>query len=210
MTTAVKTEWYMTGEEVVTCNCAWGCPCQFNALPTLGHCDGWLTCRIDQGHYGEVKLDGVKFAAMMWFPGAVHEGNGTLQPIIDSAASIQQRAALTAILSGNEGGLIFQILAAICSKVLDTIYAPISFTSNREARTGSVEIPGIARSTVEPIKNPVTGEEHRAKIVLPNGFEYTEAEMGNAVQFQVKAGSDLRMDYANTYAQLNRFEWKNT
>jgi hypothetical protein len=73
-----------------------------------------------------------------------------------------------------------------------------------------VEIPGIARSTVESIKNPVTGEEHRAKIVLPNGFEYTEAEMGNAVQFQVKVNSDLGMDYANTYAQLNRFEWKNT
>jgi hypothetical protein len=210
MSAAVKTDWYMTGEEVVTCNCAWGCPCQFNALPTRGYCEGWLTCRIDKGHYGEVKLDAVKFAAMLWFPGAVHEGNGTLQPVIDSATSIQQRAALTSILSGTEGGSIFEILSAICSKVLDTIYAPISFTSNREARTASVEIPGIARSTVEPIKNPVTGEEHRAKIVLPNGFEYTEAEMGNAVQFQVKVGSDWRMDYTNSYSQLNRFEWKNT
>ena len=56
----------------------------------------------------------------------------------------------------------------------------------------------------------MTGEEHRAKIILPNGFEYTEAEMGNAVQFQVKAGSDWRMDYTNSYSQLNRFEWKNT
>jgi hypothetical protein len=71
-----------------------------------------------------------------------------------------------------------------------------------------VNIPHIASSAIEPIKNPVTGEEHRAKIVLPQGFEYNEAEMGNAVRFHVAVGS-RKMDYANTYAQLNRFNWSN-
>jgi hypothetical protein len=133
-----------------------------------------------------------------------------LQAVIDSAASPEQRTALNAILSGKEGGLFFEIIVAVCPNVLETIYAPITFSINRGARTASVEIPGIAQSTVEPIKNPVTGQEHRAKIVLPDGFEYTEAEMGNAVRFEVSAGSKLRMDYGNSYAQLNRFEWKNT
>ena len=27
-------EWRLTGEEMSNCNCAWGCPCQFNAPPT--------------------------------------------------------------------------------------------------------------------------------------------------------------------------------
>ena len=98
--------WYMTGEELVNCNCAWGCPCQFNALPTRGHCDGLLTCRIEQGQYGDVKLAGVKFAGWVSFPGAIHEGNGTLQIVIDEAASAQQRQALDAITSGREGGLL--------------------------------------------------------------------------------------------------------
>jgi len=101
-------------------------------------------------------------------------------------------------------------MSAVCPKVLDTIYAPIRFAINRDARAATVEIPGIGKSVVEPIKNPVTGEEHRAKIVLPAGFEYKEAEMGNTVQFQVTTGSNLRMDYTNCYAQLNRFEWSNT
>jgi hypothetical protein len=209
MSAPSKTNWHMTGEELVTCNCAWGCPCQFNALPTHGNCEGWLTCRIDRGNHGDIKLDGVRFSAMVWFPGAVHEGNGTMQVVIDSATSADQRRVLNAILTGLEGGLPFEVIAAVCSNVRETMYAPISFTSNRDARTAVVEIPGIAKSTVEPIKNPISGEEHRAKIVLPNGFEYKEAEMGNAVSFQVTVGSNLRMDYTNTYAQLNRFEWGN-
>ena len=209
MSTPAKTNWYMTGEELVNCNCAWGCPCQFNAIPTQGHCDGLLTCRIDDGRYGNVKLDGVKFTAMVSFPGAIHEGNGTGRAIIDEGASAQQREALNAILSGKQGGVFFEIISAVCPNFLETLYAPISFTSDRNARTGTVRIPGIAESAVEPIKNPVTGDEHRAKIVLPGGFEYTEAEMGNTLRFKVTSGPKLQMDYANSYAQLNRFDWKN-
>ena len=35
-----------------TCNCAWGCPCQFNALPTHGRCEAMVAVRIREGHYG--------------------------------------------------------------------------------------------------------------------------------------------------------------
>ena len=60
---------------------------------------------------------------------------------------------------------------------------------------------------MEPILNPVTGEKHRARIVLPNGFEYKEAEVGNTVRFEVKAPRKLAMRHQNTYAQLNAFDW---
>ncbi len=29
-------DWRLKGPEVAACNCSWGCPCQFNGLPTLG------------------------------------------------------------------------------------------------------------------------------------------------------------------------------
>ena len=32
------TEWEIKGREFGNCNCSYGCPCQFNALPTHGHC----------------------------------------------------------------------------------------------------------------------------------------------------------------------------
>jgi hypothetical protein len=64
-------------------------------------------------------------------------------------------------------------------------------------------IEGIVKTDVEPIKNPATGEEHRARIVLPNGFEYKEAEMGNTVDSRVSAGDKLTFELKNSYAQLN-------
>jgi hypothetical protein len=30
--------WMIKGREFGHCNCAYGCPCQFNALPTYGDC----------------------------------------------------------------------------------------------------------------------------------------------------------------------------
>ena len=41
-----KTKWRIAGEEVGACNCNWGCPCQFNAPPTLGRCEGYGACEI--------------------------------------------------------------------------------------------------------------------------------------------------------------------
>ena len=58
-------------------------------------------------------------------------------------------------------------------------------------------IPDLLESFIEPIRNPATGEEHRARIVLPGGFEYTEAENANTVSFEVKQRS-LAMHYQNT------------
>ena len=68
------------------CNCAWGCPCQFNSLPTHGDCRAAVGMRIDQGHFGETSLDGVKWAMLFAWPGAVHEGDGEMVIIVDEAA----------------------------------------------------------------------------------------------------------------------------
>ncbi|MGH9723168.1 MAG: hypothetical protein ACRD8O_23400 [Bryobacteraceae bacterium] len=57
--------------------------------------------------------------------------------------------------------------------------------------------------------NPVTGEEHHARIVLPFGFEYKEAEMGNSLSVRTTCAAPLEFDYQNTYAQLSAFDWGN-
>jgi len=76
-------------------------------------------------------------------------------------------------------------------------------------RRAAVRIPGIGETNIEPIKNPMTGEEHRARIVLPDGFEFKEAEMGNTVYCHVGAGDKLAFELKNTYAQFNAFDWSN-
>ena len=95
------------------------------------------------------------------------------------------------------------------SKELETVYAPIEVDSDREARTGSVRIGELAHATIEPIKNPVTGDEHRVRIDLPDGFEYKQAEIGNTVKARVSAQDPLSFTLENTYAQLNPFDWTN-
>jgi len=209
MSTPAQTSWRMAGEEAASCNCAWGCPCQFNALPTHGRCEAFVGFQIREGQFGTTRLDGVRFAFIFWWPGPMHEGHGTRQLIIDEQATPDQRAALLALKSGTHGGAIFEILAAVCPTELPTVFTPITFRSDRERRQALVDIPGLGEIHIEPIKNPVTGEEHRARIVLPNGFEYTEAEMGNAVTLRVQSGSPLVFEHANTYAQLNAFDWGN-
>jgi hypothetical protein len=200
--------WHIKGEEVGGCNCAWGCPCQFNALPTHGRCEGVMTVRIAEGHFGTVRLDGVRLAAAFSFPGAMHEGNGTFQLVVDERATAEQREAIVAMTSGGHGGLIFQIFAAVAPNRPAPLVLPIESETDRERRTARLSLPGAVEYRAEPIKNPVTGEEHRAQIRLPNGFEYREAEMGNTTWMKVGVGP-IAFEHRNSYAQFNAFDWGN-
>jgi len=208
-TDTARTNWRMIGEEIGHCNCAWGCPCQFSALPTYGNCEALVAFEIREGHYGSTRLDGVRFARAFHFPGAVHEGNGTRWLIVDERATPEQREALIAIESGTQGGTVFEIFAAVCPNVREPAVAPIELAFDREQRRATLRIPGIGEGHTEPIKNPVTGQEHRARIVLPDGFEFKEAEVGNSVSWKVTAGAPLQFEHRNSYAQLNAFDWSN-
>ena len=200
--------WHITGEEIGGCNCAWGCPCQFNALPTHGRCEGFVTVCVARGHFGQVTLDGVKYAIAFSFPGAMHEGNGTVQLLIDARASAEQRDAIVALNSGAHGGAVFEIFAAVAPNRSEPITVPLEIESDRERRTAALTLPGMVEYRAEPIRNPVTGEEHRARINLPNGFEYREAEMGNSTRLKVSIGS-IAFEHRDSYAQFNAFDWSN-
>jgi len=203
------TTWRIRGENLSTCNCDWGCPCQFNAKPTHGICEAFVAFRIHEGSFGDVNLSGVLFAAAAKWPGALHEGNGTIQFVIDEKASAQQRSALLALASGKNGGTFFEIFAAVCPNVLDPIYAPIAFEADREKRTGKLRVDGVGQARVEALRNPVTGEEHRARINLPDGFEYKVAEVANAVSISVTSPEVLRMEHSNCHAHLCEIDWHN-
>ena len=129
--------------------------------------------------------------------------------MIEETATLEQRQALEEITSGRVGGPIFEIFAGVCPKRLATVLAPIAFDANREARKGKYQVGALVDGTIEPIRNPVTGEEHRAQISLPHGFEFKVAEVANSVQWRMRAQAPLLMQHNNTYAQLNKFDWSN-
>ncbi len=172
-------DWMIRGPEIATCNCDYGCPCQFNALPTNGDCRAAVAMRIDKGHFGDIKLDGLHWAALAAWPGAIHEGKGEIQPIVDARASEKQRDAILAILSGQETepfATIFSVFAAMIDTVHPPMFKEIAFDADVQNATGNFRIDGVVDGKVTPIRNPVTNAVHHAKVVLRTGFEYTEAE----------------------------------
>ena len=198
-------EWRIRATQLANCNCAYGCPCQFNALPTYGDCRAAVGYQIDEGHFGAVRLDGLRAVALVSMPGAVHEGNGTKQLIIDERADPAQRDALLKILSGQETepmATMWAVLDAMCPHRLEPLFCPIEFDVDVEARRGFFRVPGILETVGEPIRNPVTGAEHRARIDLPNGFEFRIAEMGSATTRATAAIALPGLE--NSYGQFAR------
>src|SRR5882724_7178739 len=209
MAPGAQVKWRIAGVETVSCNCAWECPCQFNAPPTTGFCQAMAVHDVREGQYGGVSLAGVCFAQVVSWPGRLDQGDGTRLVVIDPKASQEQRDAVAVLFTGKQGGAYFKIFAAICPHTAPPVFKPIDFTMDREKRTCSLRIADVAEFTTGPITNPVDGSEHRARIALPNGFEYKEAEMGNTVALTARGGGALDFQFQNTYAQLNTFDWTN-
>jgi hypothetical protein len=129
--------------------------------------------RIEKGHFGDVDLGGVSWCGMFAWPKAIHEGNGEAFVVISEHATPAQRDALLTILSGQEtgpGATIFNVFATTFVKMHDPVFAAIEFELDLDKRTGRVRIADVLDTNIEPIRNPMTGEENRAKIVLPKGL----------------------------------------
>jgi hypothetical protein len=201
--------WEIQADELVACNCAYGCPCQFNALPTYGNCEAMAGFQIKKGHFGDVELDGLRAVGIMTWPGPIHEGEGKAFMIVDERATDAQREALLTILSGGEtdmGATVWSVFASTMVEVFDPAFKAIDMEVDVEARVGRVFVEGLAESTGRPILNPVSGEEQRARIDLTDGFEYTVAEMGSS---SFKTTGPIKMDFDDRYAQFAHIHLNN-
>jgi hypothetical protein len=194
-------DWRLEGEWIKNCNCEFGCPCDFNALPTEGYCKGMLGMRITKGHFEKTKLDGLVFVVTVDFPGALHEGNGQMQPIIDERATPEQREALFNIMSGkfSAEGTLFQIFSLIVTKIHDPLFVPITFSFDKDGRVARVVAKGVLETEVEPIKNPVTGAPHRIQVVMPEGFEHRGAEVASA---NIRSAGAIKFETKGTHSSL--------
>src|SRR5688500_1434153 len=140
------TEWELHGMEFGNCNCSYGCPCQFNALPTHGFCEAMGSVMVDKGHHGDVVLDGLKIGVVFQWPGPIHEGKGKCQPIVDINANAAQREALLKIMSGQDTepfATMFAVFASTVDKVFDPIFTRIDFDVDVEGRRGKVRAEGV-------------------------------------------------------------------
>jgi hypothetical protein len=195
-------DWRIRGPEIANCNCDWGCPCQFNALPTNGFCSAMVAMHIEEGWFGDVPLDGLRWAGLFSWLGPIHMGGGEAQVMIDECATEAQRTALLTILSGAEtdpGATIFNVFSAVIDTHYEPLFLPIEFELDMDRRRGFVKVPGLLDTRVEPITNPVTGAEHRVRVSLPDGFEYREAEYCSGA---TRAAGPIPLELAGTHAHV--------
>ena len=199
----VNDRWLLRGPQFGNCNCAYGCPCQFGSPSTNGFCHAMGAIRVTEGYFNDVRLDGLAFAFLMQWPGEIAQGNGRCQSIIDERANEAQREALGKILRGESttpGATHFYVFASTMREVLDTIYAPIEFEADVDKRTARVHVPGVLDARGTPIVDSHSGREFRAGISLPNGFEYTYAEMGSGT---TSARAGLAFELKDSYGQFH-------
>jgi hypothetical protein len=196
------TKWTIKGHEFVHCNCAYGCPCQFNARPTQGDCRAVIGITIAEGHHGTTRLDGLKIAAVATWPGAIHEGRGQIVPVVDARATPEQRESLLRIMSGEDtepGATFFQVFSTTFEKIHEPVFAEIQLDVDVDGRTANLKVPGVIDARGEPIRNPVTGDKHQARIDLPRGFEYIVAEVGRG--WATTSGA-IKLDLQDSHAHF--------
>src|SRR5262245_15527137 len=97
--------WAVNATIIDGCSCRMLCPCIFGSPATVGSAAthehaGHRSCyfnaafRVNEGHYGQVKLDGLKF----WFAGDKGDAR-TVEITFEPSATKEQRAAIRSFMS---------------------------------------------------------------------------------------------------------------
>jgi hypothetical protein len=197
--------WRMKGEYLKNCNCLASCPCDTEGFPSPHkNCEGMAAMRITEGNFDAVKLDGLHWAGIVQWPGAMHEGNGSMQPLIDERASPAQRDALLQIMGGKNGGTFFEILAAICPTVHAPQFVPFVWEFDEAGRRANMSAGKFLNTTSGPLTVPANGNPQRVTVRLPDGFEYKEMEVARALTLE--ASGPLAFSHKNTHSSLAHVE----
>jgi hypothetical protein len=152
---ATETAWRMRGDAFEACSCTVTCPCNFGGDPTQGTCEAIFALRLQEGHYGTTRLDGLHLVLYFRTPGNLFHGNWTAGFYLDQRATPEQVDALGTILSGQAGG-IFAVISGLVGHQLPSQQVPITFeTVNGEHQ---VTVPGLLEVGTERIPHPMPGQ----------------------------------------------------
>jgi hypothetical protein len=94
---------------------------------------------------------------------------------------------------------MLQIYRAMCATVKPPVKQKIDLEVDMEGRKAKLRVGNIIQSTVEPIVNPVTGAQHRARIDLPMGKEFNLAEVASG---STVARGEVPLEFTKSHAHL--------
>lgn len=159
--------WKIKGELILSCSCTVFCPCVISLgkhPPTEGYCQGWAGVHIDEGFFGDVKLDDLNFGILLDIPGEMGRGNWTAAGYIDERASDAAYEGLAKIIAGEARGTtgLFKLLV---SNFLGVKRVPIKFEKQGKGRV--FEIPKTISGYIEPVPG---ADPDRDLVVTNTGY----------------------------------------
>ena len=205
-TTETTTMYRLKGRGYEFCNCQPGCTCNFSGFPTSpdGSCKAAVGTHIVEGHCGDVALNDIKAVAIIDWPKAIHDGNGKAVFAVPPVVTDEQLGCLAQIFTGQLGGLPWSILGTTF-EVAGVVRADVDIDD--DGINSGFRIPGVGEARGTTLKNPVTGEDHHAAIVLEHGFIWTRGDCGQG-NFDVEA-EGIHLSFENSNWILYEFDWTN-
>ena len=198
--------WEIQVDYVETCNCDFGCPCNFSGYPTDGHCEALVAYHIKKGRFGKTRLDGLDVIYAAAWPHAIHQGGGTLRLYISEGASGEQRDALVRIFSGRaRGNGPFELFGGTMSTFDEPVFAPIDVAI--DGRRSSFRVPGHLDVALAPFTNPVSGEVLDIRVIMPKGFIFRSAQAARTLVMKLLGTGALSFDHSGQNAFFARLEF---
>ncbi len=205
-TTETTTAWRLRGKGYEFCNCQPGCTCNFSGFPTSsdGSCKAAVATHITEGNCGDVDLSDIKAIALIDWPAAIHDGNGKAVFVVPPAVSDEQLDCMAKIFTGALGGLPWSILGTTY-EVTGVVRTDVEIDD--DGMNSGFRAAGVGEAKGTTMKNPVTGEDHYAAIVLETGFIWTRGDCGQG-SFRVEA-EGISLDFSDSNWIYYDFDWTN-
>ena len=203
-------QWELKGDWFDVCKCRVPCPCTFAQAPSEGDCEGILAWHINEGHYGDVSLDGLNVLAVAEFDGNIWGGEtkATMGIFLDARADDGQREALQTIFGGHAGGWPGGF-AELIGEVRGLETAHIEFEIADDLAWWRAEIPGKVEARVEALSGPTTPEGARVQVHNPPGAEVGPGQVATwGVATAGKADAmGWSFDWAGRSSKHFSFDW---
>jgi hypothetical protein len=206
----VAEQWQLKGDWFDVCKCTIPCPCTFAQAPSEGDCEGILAWHINEGHYGDVSLDGLNIIGVGSFDGNIwdEETKATMGMFMDERADDAQREALQIIFSGQAGGWPGEFAQSV-GEVRGMEFAPIEFEIADDLAWWRAEIPGKVEARAEALTGPTTPEGARVQTHNPPGAEVGPGQVATwGVATASKADAmGWSFDWAGRSSKHFPFDW---
>jgi hypothetical protein len=198
--------WKISVDYVESCNCDFGCPCNFSGYPTDGFCEALIGYHIRDGRYGRTKLDGIDVVYAAAWPKAIHQGGGTLRLYVSESATPPQRDAIVRIFTGKaKGSGPFELFAGTMATVEETVFTHVDFTV--DGRRSGFRVAGAVEVAMTPFVNPVSGEEQDVRVNLPKGFIWRSVKAAKTAVMRMLGAGPLSFDHSGQNAFYARLDF---